>query len=88
MSADDLLDALDPDQRAAKVVSQMTQDEKIATVFAYFATEFKGIAPPKEGRPYSAGQMRELAARHRLTVLRVESALFMIPSASRWLMVG
>jgi len=50
-----LASAQDPDQRAAKVVSQMTQDEKIATVFAYFSSEFKGIAPPKEGRPYSAG---------------------------------
>ena len=45
----------DPDQRAAKVVSQMTEEEKIRTVFGHFSTDFKGVTAPKEGRPFSAG---------------------------------
>jgi beta-glucosidase len=45
----------DPDQRAANIVAQMTPDEKIRTLFGYFSTDFKGVAAPKEGRPYSAG---------------------------------
>ncbi len=45
----------DPDQRAAAVVAKMTVDEKIATVFGYFSTEFKGVQPPKDGIPSTAG---------------------------------
>ncbi|MES2018492.1 MAG: glycoside hydrolase family 3 C-terminal domain-containing protein [Pseudomonadota bacterium] len=45
----------DPDQRAASAVAQMTEDEKIRTVFGYFSAEFKGIKGPKEGRPDTAG---------------------------------
>ena len=47
--------APDADQRAAKVVSQMTLDEKIATVFGYFSSDFKGVARPKDGRDATAG---------------------------------
>jgi beta-glucosidase len=49
------LAAQDPDQRAAQLVSQMTLDEKIATVFGYFSTDFKGVPRPKDGREASAG---------------------------------
>lgn len=49
---------LSPDARAALVLAQMTQDEKLTLVFGYFGTDF----PPKnnfkalaEGRPGSAG---------------------------------
>jgi beta-glucosidase len=45
----------DPDQRAAQAVSQMTLDEKIGTVFGYFATDFKGTVRPKESRNHTAG---------------------------------
>jgi len=45
----------DPDQRAAKAVSQMTLDEKIGTVFGYFATDFKGTTRPKESVNHTAG---------------------------------
>ncbi|MFP5391963.1 MAG: glycosyl hydrolase, partial [Gammaproteobacteria bacterium] len=46
---------VNPDERAAKALSQMTADEKIQTVFGYFSTDFKGIAKPKEGVPQAAG---------------------------------
>jgi beta-glucosidase len=45
----------DPDQRAAQLVSQMTLDEKIGTVFGYFATDFKGTVRPKESVNHTAG---------------------------------
>ena len=45
----------DPDRRAAALVSRMTLDEKIRTVFGYFSTDFDGHPPPREGIPYSAG---------------------------------
>lgn len=47
--------AADPDQRAAQLVSQMTTQEKIQTVFGYFSTDYKGVARPKEGVPQAAG---------------------------------
>ncbi len=47
--------APDPDARAAKAVAQMTLDEKIAMVFGYFSSDFKGVKHPKEGVPFSAG---------------------------------
>jgi beta-glucosidase len=47
--------AATPDERAAQAVSQMTMAEKIQTVFAYFSTDFKGVARPKEGVPQAAG---------------------------------
>lgn len=47
--------AQDPDQRAAKVVSQMTPEEKIQTVFGYFSTEFKGVKRPEAGIDATAG---------------------------------
>ncbi|MES2898498.1 MAG: beta-glucosidase [Pseudomonadota bacterium] len=43
------------DQRAAQLVSQMTMQEKIQTVFGYFSTDYKGVARPKEGVPQAAG---------------------------------
>jgi beta-glucosidase len=42
-------------ERAAKLVSQMTLDEKIGMVFGYFGTEFKGQKPPAGALPQSAG---------------------------------
>jgi len=45
----------DADRRAAELVGKMTVDEKIRTVFGYFATDFDGHPPPAEGIPYSAG---------------------------------
>jgi beta-glucosidase len=45
----------DPDARAAALVARMTIDEKIKTVFGYFSAEFKGMKPPKEGVPATAG---------------------------------
>lgn len=45
----------DPDARAAAVVAKMTIDEKIKTVFGYFSAEFKGVKPPNEGVPATAG---------------------------------
>ena len=45
----------DPDQRAAQLVSQMTLDEKIGTVFGYFATDFKDTKHPKESVNHTAG---------------------------------
>ena len=44
-------------QRAAKLVSQMTIDEKISMVFGYFGTEFQGKQPPKGALPQSAGYL-------------------------------
>ncbi|MEH6434210.1 beta-glucosidase [Massilia sp. DD77] len=49
----------DPAQaRAAKLVSQMTLDEKISLVFGYFGTEFQGKQPPKEALVQSAGYVK------------------------------
>ncbi len=45
----------DPDGRAAALVAQMTQDEKLRLVFGYFSTDFNGVARPKEGINYTAG---------------------------------
>jgi beta-glucosidase len=42
-------------QRAVKLVSQMTLDEKIGMVFGYFGTEFKGQKAPEGALPQSAG---------------------------------
>lgn len=50
-----LAQAADADQRAAQLVSQMTMQEKIQTVFGYFSTDYKGVARPKEGVPQAAG---------------------------------
>ncbi|SHG38527.1 beta-glucosidase [Massilia sp. CF038] len=47
--------AATPDERASQAVAQMTMAEKIQTVFAYFSTDFKGVARPKEGVPQAAG---------------------------------
>lgn len=44
-------------QRAAKLVSQMTLDEKIGMVFGYFGAEFQGKQPPKGALPQSAGYL-------------------------------
>lgn len=43
------------EQRARQLVGQMTLDEKLKLVFGYFSTDFKGVAKPPEGVPYSAG---------------------------------
>ena len=55
--------ALSPDARAEQLITAMTLDEKIQTVFAYFSTEFspKKFTPPKEGRPDSAGYVPGIA---------------------------
>jgi beta-glucosidase len=50
-----LAQAATPDDRAARLVAQMTVQEKIQTVFGYFSTDFKGVARPKEGVPQAAG---------------------------------
>ena len=50
--------ALSPDQRAAMVVAQMTQQEKLQLVFSYFGTdkpENNGFKAPPEARYGSAG---------------------------------
>ena len=50
--------ALSPDQRAAMVVAQMTQQEKLQLVFSYFGTdkpENGGFKAPPEARYGSAG---------------------------------
>ncbi|MES3025287.1 MAG: beta-glucosidase [Pseudomonadota bacterium] len=47
--------AEDPDLRAAKVVAQMTAEEKIQTVFGYFSTDFKGVKRPPAGIDGTAG---------------------------------
>ena len=50
--------SLSPDQRAALVVGQMTQQEKLQLVFSYFATDadYKaGYKAPRESRYGSAG---------------------------------
>ena len=49
--------AEDADSRAAGLVKQMTQAEKLQLVFGYYATPSpkKGYAPPAEVIPYSAG---------------------------------
>lgn len=49
--------AQDADSRAADLVKQMTQAEKLQLVFGYYATPSpkKGYAPPAEVIPYSAG---------------------------------
>ncbi len=46
---------VDADQRAKALVQQMTLDEKLKLVFGYFSTDFKGVAKPAQGVPYSAG---------------------------------
>eukprot|EP01034_Spumella_vulgaris_P041688 gene41688-51662_t len=45
------------DERAARMVAAMTMEEKIQTVFGYFATDFakKNHIAPKEARRDSAG---------------------------------
>lgn len=43
------------EQRARALVQRMTLDEKLKLVFGYFSTDFKGVAKPAEGVPYSAG---------------------------------
>ncbi|HAK90872.1 beta-glucosidase family protein [Massilia timonae] len=45
-------------QRAAKLVSQMTLDEKIGMVFGQFGTEFQGKQPPTEALVQSAGYIK------------------------------
>ena len=45
----------DAERRAAELVAKMTVDEKIRTVFGYFAADFDGHPPPADGIPYSAG---------------------------------
>ena len=47
--------SLSPDQRAAMVVQQMTQAEKLQMVFGYFATNWQGKHPPAGVRYGSAG---------------------------------
>jgi beta-glucosidase len=47
--------ALSPDQRAQLAVEQMTQDEKLSLVFAYFASDWEGKKPPQGVRYGSAG---------------------------------
>jgi beta-glucosidase len=47
--------ALSPDQRAQLAVEQMTQDEKLSLVFAYFASDWEGKKPPAGVRYGSAG---------------------------------
>ncbi|HEY0064075.1 MAG TPA: glycoside hydrolase family 3 N-terminal domain-containing protein, partial [Telluria sp.] len=47
-----------PDERAAQVVSQMTLDEKIRTVFGYFSSDIKGVKHPEKGVPYTAGYIQ------------------------------
>jgi beta-glucosidase len=47
--------SLSPDERAAMVVQQMTQDEKLTLVFGYFASDWQGKKPPAAGRYGSAG---------------------------------
>jgi beta-glucosidase len=46
-----------PEERAARVVADMTQEEKLRLVFGYFATDFppKNHLAPKEARRDSAG---------------------------------
>jgi len=43
------------EQRARQLVGQMSLDEKLRLVFGYFSTDFKGVAKPAEGVPYTAG---------------------------------
>jgi beta-glucosidase len=43
------------EQRAEKLVSQMTLDEKLTLVFGHFATEFQGKQPPAGSLAQSAG---------------------------------
>ncbi|MBV8503685.1 MAG: glycoside hydrolase family 3 protein [Paucibacter sp.] len=45
----------DPDARAADLVSKMTMEEKIRTVFGYFGTDTQSVARPAQSIPYSAG---------------------------------
>jgi len=45
-------------QRAAKLVAQMTLDEKIGMVFGQFGTEFQGKIAPKEALVQSAGYIK------------------------------
>jgi beta-glucosidase len=47
--------SLSPDERAAMIVRQMTQDEKLTLVFGYFASDWQGTKPPAGGRYGSAG---------------------------------
>jgi beta-glucosidase len=47
--------AQDPDERAAKLVAQMTPEEKVQLVFGYFSTEFKGVKRPAAGIDGTAG---------------------------------
>ena len=51
--------AQDADQRAAAIVAQMTEAEKLQTVFGHFSSEFRdGYKPPKDAIPYTAGFVR------------------------------
>jgi beta-glucosidase len=47
--------SLSPDERAAMIVRQMTQDEKLTLVFGYFASDWQGKKPPAAARYGSAG---------------------------------
>jgi beta-glucosidase len=47
--------AMGADERAALVVQQMTQQEKLSLVFGYFATDRNGTKAPAESRAGSAG---------------------------------